>query len=220
MSKSEMLRRLRLGDLKRLLWSRYGQILPDDDAGRADLELLLDVVSFVPNARYRLKNITETWAPWMDSAAAYELVEAVLRKPDHLRKLKADQLGEKLNLTYEERRALGVRTIAPADLSPDEFADRRRDARRAKDRASKERSRRKAGTKSRLTYLATSLARLKPWAALGISRRTWERRRASAAGVASVSAHKLLDKEETDLRQSIPAESQQEGLPRKRVAGR
>jgi hypothetical protein len=94
MSKSEMLRRLRLGDLKRILRSRYGHILPDDDAGHADLELLLDVVSFVPNARYRMKNIIETWAPWMDAAASYELVEAVLRRPDYLGKLKADQLGK------------------------------------------------------------------------------------------------------------------------------
>ena len=174
MSRPETLRRLRLGDLKKILRSRYRHTLPDDDAGREDLELLLDAVSFTaPDARYRMKNIIEVWAPWMDSEESYELVETVLRKPDYLRGVRADQLGKKLNLTYDERKRLGIRTISPADLSPEEFAERRKTARRANGRTQKERSRRRAGVKSR----ATSLSRLKPWAALGLSRATWYRKR-------------------------------------------
>jgi hypothetical protein len=49
-SKAEMIRRLRLGDLKRVLQGHYGHTLSEDDAGCEDLELLLDLVSFVPNA--------------------------------------------------------------------------------------------------------------------------------------------------------------------------
>src|SRR5215475_8385040 len=174
MSRAETLRRLRLGDLKKILRSRYRHTLPDDDAGREDLELLLDAVSFTaPDARYRMKNIIEVWAPWMDSEESYELVETVLRKPDYLRGVRADQLGKKLNLTYDERKRLGIRTISPADLSPEEFAERRKTARRANGRTQKERSRRRAGVKSR----ATSLSRLKPWAAIGLSRATWYRKR-------------------------------------------
>jgi hypothetical protein len=49
MSKSDKdkIRSLRLGNLRTVLRDRYGHTLPDDDAGLADLELLLDVVSFV-----------------------------------------------------------------------------------------------------------------------------------------------------------------------------
>jgi hypothetical protein len=193
MSKTDMTRRLRLGDLRKVLRFRYGPTLPDDDAGRDDLELLLDVVSFAPDARRRMKNIIETWASWMSTKESYELVDHVLRKPDYLRKIKKDQLGEKLNLTYQERQALGIRTIAPADLTPEEFEERRKERRREKDRERKRHRRCKAGVKSRTVYLATSLAQLKPWEREGISRRTWERRRTRGAPrVASVSANKLF----------------------------
>src|SRR5262249_36765413 len=108
LSKDERIRRLRLGELKRVLLRRYGHELPDDDAGRADLELLLDVVSFARDARRRMKNIIETWAPWMDTAQSYELVENVLRKPVYERKIKKDDLGAALNLTFLERQALSI----------------------------------------------------------------------------------------------------------------
>lgn len=39
------------------------------------------------------------------------------------------------------------------------------------------RKRAKAGCMTRDEYLATSLSRTKPWEALGIKRRAWERRR-------------------------------------------
>jgi hypothetical protein len=215
-SKAEMIRRLRLGDLKKILRWRYHHTLADDDAGRADLELLLDCVSFVPNARYRMKNVIEVWAPWMDTAESYELVEHVLSKPDYLRKLKADQLGEKLNLTYEERQRLRIRTIAPADLSQEEFAERRKSQRRVKKRESQQRRRRKAGAKSH----ATSLSRLKPWKAKGISRATWYRKRAKPGETdreTEMKPHKLLDRKASKLSHSVLVESR-EGLPRKRVA--
>ncbi len=59
--------------------------------------------------------------------------------------------------------------------------------RRAKDRDRQRRKRRKAGVKPRKVYLAGALSQSKPWEAEGISRRTWERRRAKSR-VASPSA--------------------------------
>src|SRR5262249_47590892 len=119
-SKDERIRRLRLGDIRRVLHRRYrGYELPGgDDAALEDLELLLDVVSLSPahDVPRRMKNQIELWAPWMDTAQSYELVEAVLRKPPYLRKIKKWDLGQKLNLTFLERQALGIRTIDPADL--------------------------------------------------------------------------------------------------------
>ena len=219
-SKDERIRRLRLGELKRVLLRRYGHELPDDDAGRADLELLLDVVSFARDARRRMKNIIETWAPWMDTAESYELVENVLRKPPYERKIKKDDLGERLNLTFLERQALGIRTIAPADLTPEEFEEKRREQRRAKRREQKERARRKAGVKSRIVKRATSLAHLKPWEKLKMSRATWFRKRArgETARETNAGVYKLLDKVETQESHSVCGEV--EGLPRKGVGSR
>jgi hypothetical protein len=174
-NKQEAIRRLRLGDIKKLLLARYGHTLPDDDAGLADLELMLDCVSFVPNARFRMKNIIEVWAPWMDSRQSFGLTENVLRKPDHLRKITATELGNRLNLTWHERQKLTIRTIAPANLTHDEFEEKRREQRKARARARQSRKRRKAGICSRISYLATSLSKQQPWKSEGISRRTWER---------------------------------------------
>jgi hypothetical protein len=62
----EVLRRLRLGDLRRLLRHRYGPTLPDDDAGRDDLfELLLPVSLRPQSPSLVMRNVIETWAPWM-----------------------------------------------------------------------------------------------------------------------------------------------------------
>ena len=213
-SKQEAIRRLRLGDIKKLLRSRYGHTLPGDDAGLADLELMLDCVSFVLNARFRMKNIIEVWAPWMDTAASYAFVEAVLRKPDHLRKISAAELGNRLNLTWKEREKLAIRTIAPANLTQDEFDEKRREQRKARARARQSRKRRKTGVKSRTTYRTASLAHMRPWKKLGISRRTWYRRRGTADGT-SPSRDKLFDSSVTHLCHGV---EESQGLPRKKVA--
>jgi len=215
-SKQEAIRRLRLGDIKKLLRSRYGHTLPDDDAGLADLELMLDCVSFVPNARFRMKNIIEIWAPWMDTAASYALVEAVLRKPHNLRKISAAELGNRLNLTWKEREKLTIRTIAPANLTQHEFDEKRREQRKARARARQSRKRRKASVKSRIAYRTASLAHMRPWEKLGISRRTWYRRRGTGDGT-SPSRNKLLDSGVTHLCHGV---EESQGNSRKKVAAR
>ena len=103
----------------------------------------------------------QIWAPWMDSQEFCQLIESVRRKPEYFRKRKADQLGEEINLTYDERQRLRIRTIAPADLTPAEFSEKRRERRREKQRENQRKRRRKAGVKSRTVYLATSLTKLK-----------------------------------------------------------
>ena len=213
-SKQEAIRRLRLGEIKKLLRSRYGHTLPADDAGLADLELMLDCISFAPNARFRMKNIIEVWAPWMDSRESFDLVENVLRKPHYLRKIDAAELGNRLNLTWKEREKLAIRTIAPADLTQDEFDQKRREQRKARARARQSRKRRKAGVKSRTAYRTASLAHLRPWEKLGVSRRTWYRRRGTGDGT-SPSRNKLFDSSVTQLCHGV---EESQGLPRKKVA--
>jgi hypothetical protein len=53
MTKVETIRRLLIGDLRRIYRYRYGAILPDDDAGRDDLELLLLPISLSPKVGWR-----------------------------------------------------------------------------------------------------------------------------------------------------------------------
>jgi hypothetical protein len=171
--KSEIMRRLRLGNLRTLLRARCGHTLPDDDAGREYLWDLLLPVSLSPEAECRLRNTIETWAPWMDVKERFELVAQIERTPAYVRKVKPRTLGERLRVTAEERERLKLWTIIPFDLTAKELADQREAKKRARDR----RRRRDAGSKPRTDYEAASINRAKPWLALGISRATWYRRR-------------------------------------------
>jgi hypothetical protein len=170
--KEETIRRLRLGDLQKVLRWRYGPTLPDDDAGREDLRLLLQTISMGQGDWTKLKNAIEVWAPWMDAGEALQFIDDVNRTPDYLRKPKARLLGEKLGLLNHERIALGLRTIAPIDMTDDQLQEQRR----KRKQASEQRRRRAKGVKPREVYLSNSLAKLKPWKAAGVSRATWYRR--------------------------------------------
>jgi hypothetical protein len=216
--KAETIRRLRLGDLKRVYRSRYGHTLPDDDAGRADLYELLLVISLGDGHQRKMKNAIEIWAPWMGADEARQLVDNINRTPDHLRRVSAGKMGEKLNLQNWERERLGVRTIAPVDMTPEQLKVQRK----AKDRDRKWRERRAAQKKPREAWLANCLSRTKPWERQGIKRRQWERNRAAKRAAemaqvhdAGVSAIKLTTSAE-QLASCV--ESQGRGKPRKRVA--
>ena len=206
----EMIRRLRLGDLKRLLRSRYGHTLPDDDAGREDLRLLLWTISMGQGDWTKLKNAIEVWAPWMDTDEALQLIDEINGTPDYLRKPRARLLGEKLGLKNHERQALGIRTIAPIDMTDEQMAEQRR----AMKRARKLSRRRAKGSMPREAYLANSLARKRPWEIEGISRATWYRRRET--GMAPI---KLTNNGDT-LVSPIKLESQKRGLSMKEGQGR
>src|SRR5262249_24792520 len=85
-SKDETLRRLRLGELRRLLRDRCGSVLPDDDAGREYLRELLLPISLGPYEAIRRPGAIQLWgptdrmrheieqgAPWMSEDEAREL---------------------------------------------------------------------------------------------------------------------------------------------------
>jgi hypothetical protein len=94
-----------------------------------------------------------------------------------LGKWRADKLAARLGLQDEERARLRIRTIGATDMPTAERAKRRK--RRA--REVKAAARRAAGAKSRTEYEAASIARTQPWIIIGISRRTWYRRRPQTA---------------------------------------
>jgi hypothetical protein len=81
-------------------------------------------------------------------------------------------IARMLGVTKETRRA----TKSSMVFAVDESKQDRDDYRRERKRQHSEEARRKNGAIPRAEYEANSLSRTKPWEALGISRRTWERR--------------------------------------------
>lgn len=166
--------RVRLGHVRRLLCHRYGVELPDDDAGSEDLRILLHIKArcYAPARREQaLLNEIGLMAPWMAAERAKQIAAEIAAKP---MRLKADTLGRLLNVTTAERDRLGIWQIGAVDLD----AVTRKERRRQRDRERKARQRHVEGRVSRDQYRATALSNTQPWLALGICRRTWERRRA------------------------------------------
>lgn len=171
--KSEMMRRLRLRDLRRLLFDRCGPTLPDDDAGREYLHELLLPISVGPNADLKMPKAIELWAPWMSQDEAIGFVDRINLMPMRERKPKARALGERLSLTNDDRERLRVWSIAPNDMTERQLVEHRK----AKARARRRQNRQARGTKPRKRWLAdNSKSRKKPWKAEGISRAHWYRR--------------------------------------------
>src|SRR5262249_33986506 len=181
LSKEEIVRRLRLADHYRYIRGRYGQQLPDDDAGREDLYELLLVISLAAGCYRKMKMAIQIWAGWMSKEEAEELVDRINLTPDYLRKRTARDMGERWRLTYEERRAWKIRTVAPCDLTEEEFLERRK----GREQYMRFVRRRRAGKPTRAEWLAThSINRNKPWLLEGIGKTTWyQRRRTGVVGI-------------------------------------
>jgi hypothetical protein len=210
--KTEIMRRLRLGNLRTLLRARCAHTLPDDDAGREYLWELLLPVSLGPEAERTIHNTIEIWAPWIDVKERFDLVAQIERTPAHVRRVKATTLGERLRVTSEERECLKLWTITPVDLTDKQLKEQRK----AKHRARMQRLRRTAGNKARTEYEAASLSKTRPWLALGISRRTWYRRRGTspcAVNLLNSSAHTCAT-EETARPQEVAAQGREGTMPK------
>jgi hypothetical protein len=81
-----MIRRLRLGNLRKLLRDRNGPILPDDDAGREYLVELLLPISVGPHPAIQMPNAIEVWAPWMQQKACgvFVIFPPLIRRIRHI----------------------------------------------------------------------------------------------------------------------------------------
>jgi hypothetical protein len=114
--------RRRVRDLSSIIQWRCGQALPDDDAGRDYLKLMLDHYAHFPDGRTKSVHFAELWAPWLPERERDELIDLSQRMP---RRWSAIDLGRELNLTREERQERAVTTIRAVDQSDDELREQR-----------------------------------------------------------------------------------------------
>jgi hypothetical protein len=182
----EIMRRIRLGELRRLFADRYrGSVLPDDDAGRDDLRELLLPISLGPHEAVkrsrveiwgpieRMRREIERWAPWMSEDEAQEVIDEINLTPEWQRRPMARTLGERLQLPYTERARLQIQTIGPHDMTGAAMELIRKQKKRQRDR----RRRISQGAETRAAYLAKhATSKQQPWIALNISRRTYYHR--------------------------------------------
>jgi hypothetical protein len=160
---------LRVHDLGRVFTWRYGEILPDDDAGRGDVQIIAHhLAKLSGDPAWRISDWIALRASWMDDTEADDLIARVLAKPLNWR---ADTLAKKLGLTAAERRQLHITTIGAID----ESRKQRIAARRERDRIRKAEKRRERGSVPRAIYEKSSATRTKPWQSLQMSRTAWYR---------------------------------------------
>src|SRR5215467_11507606 len=103
--KWETVRRLRYGDVLKLIRYRYGANgVPDDDAGTPDLMELLYLASMAPaGAEKKVANLIELYAPWMKQDEAQALIQHLSLTPNYQKLRTAEELGRILHLTNANR---------------------------------------------------------------------------------------------------------------------
>jgi hypothetical protein len=174
------LQAIRIGDLHQVFGHRYGggklYQFPDDDAGRDDLQILLQHYAHAnPLAIHR---VVKARAPWLTDVEQDSLFDQTNR---FARRWTAQALATALNIVEADRRLLGIRTIGSVDMSKEQ-------RRKLRDRDRKRKARRAKGAKPH----EQSKSRTKPWLADGISPRTWYRRQAEMSGTDSSAIKRVL----------------------------
>ena len=196
---------LRLDDLRRLSAAQRanGEILDPDSW----LVVLANTLASAPEGPVTSRRGPDAPAVWrlayenlaVEAArcrleATQEQIERALRqtlerrseaeagRAKRLLPFSGDEIARRLGVTAAVRREAEAWSIGATD----ETSAQRKEAQRKKDRLGKQALRREAGALPRADYEAQSLSAAKPWEALGICRRTWERHR-QGADVASPS---------------------------------
>jgi hypothetical protein len=160
----------RIKDIERYLAGRYGRVVPDDDAGREDLVILLNHLAQNPvDPQAKMRAAVHSWAPSMDHDEMLALVEMIAKKP---RRYRAKTLGRLMRITVQEHatwelESIWAHTTTEEDMKAKEL-NRERDRKRTK--------RRRKGMVPREEYLAANCkSRAEPWKALQVSRAKYYR---------------------------------------------
>jgi len=101
-----------------------------------------------------------------------KLAVAIACAPEFER-LSAEEIAELLPTTFDDRQVFKLWTFGACDMTPQQRRKRSKKERQRKERKRSKDKRRAAGAKPR----SESFSQTQPWVPLGISRRTWERRR-------------------------------------------
>lgn len=166
----KLLALLRMREMERVFAHRFGDYLPDDDAGMEDLTLAANQIAQMEgNAEDHILRWAFEWAPWFFRQKDVDPVLFARRIAKSPRRYKADTLARLLNLTMSDRTAIGITTIGAIDCNKQQRAALRRE----RNRVGAEARRRARGAKPRAQYEAESLSRTKPWERMGMSRSTW-----------------------------------------------
>lgn len=164
---------LRVMDLEFVFADRYGPTLPDDDAGWEDFYIIANHLAFDGwTTDRRVADIVE-WAELRCPDFAPDKVTKLARRVvAHPRRWNAETLGQKLRLSMDDRKRLGVTTIGAFDVPKKD-----RPAWLAKhDRQDKAAKRRAKGIQTRAEWLAQTDTVNEWWKVMGMSERTWRRR--------------------------------------------
>jgi hypothetical protein len=115
---------VRVAEIDRIFIDRWGEILPDDDAGSDDAFVMCHhLARRAGDPVFHMQGWLSRRAPWMLSADRAALVERVLAQP---LRWKADTLGKRLGLTVADRTRLKIKTIGCVDQTSEQRAEMRR----------------------------------------------------------------------------------------------
>ncbi|WIJ26614.1 hypothetical protein [Devosia sp. RR2S18] len=176
---------LRLREIETTIKSRHGFIVPDPE-DTDDRPWCLDYgravqCSVTPQD---LHQWARRWMPW---AMTSELDQIIGQEGWRRYMIGADAIADMLMVSAVERQALELRTIGAYDVPKEVRLAAAKIAKQERDRERQSARRRAEGRVDRQAYLESSLSARKPWEALGISRRTYERRRQRDASVSPLS---------------------------------
>lgn len=165
--------RRRVREIEKFFTDCYGDTLPDNDTGRRWLDILLVHIaeSDRANPDQAVRDGAHRWGPWLDDDEHEEMVDQAFNRRRR-RRWKADALAKEFGITFAVRQRPKLTTIGAIDMGVAARATRRR-KRQNEGRA---RRRHAKGAKPR----SQSLAQTKPWEKLGISERTYYRRKKEA----------------------------------------
>jgi hypothetical protein len=124
-STPHLILQVRLRELERLFAKRYGDTLPNDDAGWGDLVIAAHTIAGLGGEiETHIVAWASIWAPWLATARAEQLAAHVKANP---LKFKADTLGWRLGLTVMERAALDITTIGAVGVNKEQRAAERKE---------------------------------------------------------------------------------------------
>jgi hypothetical protein len=160
---------IRCREIDRYIIDRYGPVMPDDDAARDDVMIMLHHIAYKQAAdrQWLMNDWLDQRAPWLIADERAAFIRKVFLHPI---RYSADTLAEKLGLTWARRHRLGITTFWAIDM-PREVHN---EMGKAEKRERQRKVRRAAGCQPREVYEADSVKNRAK--AEGISLRTWYRR--------------------------------------------